>query len=133
MTARPTSPSIGDGGASQSVADGFGPDVVSVRDERRRLAGMLRTAVGFRVDGPEGRVGVLSAVVPDFGDGLPDSIEIATGLFLVASVDVAFVEVVSVDPFGRRVGIGVVPDRGRASRRQTARNVRRFLRAGGRS
>jgi len=133
MTARPTSRRIGESGASQSVADGLGPDVVSVREERRRLAGMLRTAVGFRVDGPEGRVGVFRGVVPDFGDGLPDSIEVTTGLFLVTSVDVAFAEVVSVDPFGRRVGIGVTPDRGQARRRQTARNVRRFLRAGGRS
>jgi hypothetical protein len=133
MTARPISRSLGEGGASQPVADGLGPGVVLVRDERRRLAAMLRTAVGFRVDGPEGRVGVLRAVVPDFGDGLPDRIEIATGLFLVTSVDVSFVEVMSVDPFGRRVGIGIVPDRRRASRPQAARNVRRFLRKGGRS
>jgi hypothetical protein len=93
---------------------------------------MLRAAVGFRVDGPEGRVGVLVAVVPDFGDGLPDRIEIATGLFVVSSVDVPFVEVVSVDPLWRRVVIGVLPGRRRASRRHTARRLERFLRLGGR-
>jgi hypothetical protein len=109
-----------------------GPDVVSVRDERRRLAGMLRAALGFRVDGPEGRVGVLVAVLPDYGDGLPDRIEIATGFFVVTSVDVPFVEVVSVDPLSRRVAIGVLPERRRASRRQIARRLERFLRAGGR-
>ena len=132
MTAKPTSRTTGGGGVYQSVAEGLGPDVVSVRDERCRLAAMVRAAVGFRVDGPEGRVGVLSAVIPDFGDGPPDSIKIATGIFLVTSVDVPFVEVVSIDPFGRRVGIGVVPERRPLSRRQTARSLHRFLRAGGR-
>jgi hypothetical protein len=131
MTARTASQGI-DRGISRSGAVDVGGDVVSVRDERTRLAGMLRAAVGFRVDGPEGRVGVLGAVVPDFGDGLPDRIEIATGLFVVSSVDVPFVEVVSVDPLWRRVVIGVLPERGRASRGQTARRLGRFLRAGGR-
>jgi hypothetical protein len=112
-----------DGAAVRSAAVEVTPDVISVRDERRRLAGMLRAAVGFRVDGPDGRVGVLSAVVPDFGDGLPDGIKIATGLFLVTSVDVPFAEVVSVDPFSRRVGIGVATERRRASRREVARKT----------
>jgi hypothetical protein len=114
--------------ASRSVTLSDGPDVVSARDERRRLAAMLRAGVGFRVDGPDGRVGVLSAVVPDYGDGLPDRIEIATGLFLIASVGVPFGQVVSVDPFSRRVGIGVAPEPRRATRRQVARAVRRFRR-----
>jgi hypothetical protein len=118
--------------ASRSVTLTAGPDVVSAREERRRLAGMLRAGVGFRVDGPDGRLGVLHAVVPDYGDGLPDRIEIATGLFLITSVDVPFGQVVSVDPFSRRVGIGELPERRRASRRHVARAVRRFRRAGGR-
>ncbi|MGH3428878.1 MAG: hypothetical protein ACRDQZ_15155 [Mycobacteriales bacterium] len=132
MTARPRAPGSGVARARQSSVPGVGPDVVSFRDERRREAMMLREAVGFRVDGPEGRVGVLTAVVPDFGENLPDRIQIATGLFLVASLDVPFGEVVSVDPYRRRVGIGVLPTRRRLSRRQAARNVHRFLRLGGR-
>lgn len=132
MTARPRGPGIGVAGAHQSSVPAVGPDVVSFRDERRRVATMLRTAVGFRVDGPEGRVGVLTAVVPDFGEGLPERVQIATGLFLVASVDVPFGDVVSVDPYRRRVGIGALPTRRRSSRRQAARTVHRFLRVGGR-
>ena len=87
-----------------------GPNVVSARDEQRRLAGMLRAGVGFRVDGPDGRVGVVSAVVPDYGGGPPERIEIATGLF----------------------AIGAVPERRSQTRQQVARAVRRFRRAGGR-
>jgi hypothetical protein len=109
-----------------------GPDVVSFRDERRRVATMLRAAVGFRVDGPDGRLGVLTAVVPDFGERLPERIRIVSGLYLIASVDVPFVHVVRVDPLGRRVDIDVIPALRSASRRQAARNVHRFLRAGGR-
>ena len=131
MTARTTAPGI-DRGVYPSGAVEASLDVVSVHDERRRLAGMLRAAVGFRVDGPEGRVGVLAAVVPDYGEGLPDRVKIATGLFVVGSVDVPFVEVVSVDPLGRRVAIAVLPERRRATHRQTARRLERFLRAGGR-
>jgi len=109
-----------------------GRDLVSVREERKRLAGMLRAAAGFRVDGPDGRVGVLTLLVPDYGDGLPERITIRTGLFLSDSVDIAFGEVVSVDPFSRRVRIRSVPEARRATRRVTARKLRRFLRAGGR-
>jgi hypothetical protein len=93
---------------------------------------MVRAAVGFRVDGPEGRVGVLSIVIPDYGDGLPERIRITTGLFLTTSVEVAFGEVVSVDPFTRRIRIGSAVEPRRATRRQTARKLRRFLRVGGR-
>jgi hypothetical protein len=127
MTANRSIPATG----HQPSELGLGSDVVSVRDERTRLAGMLRAADGFRVDGPDGRVGVLGAVIPDYGDGLPDHIRITTGLFLIASVDVAFGQVVSVDPFARRVGISVVPECRRAARRQIAGRVRRFRRAAG--
>ncbi len=109
-----------------------GPDVVSARDEQRRLAGMLRAGVGFRVDGPDGRVGVVSAVVPDYGGGPPERIEIATGLFLVRSVNVPFGQVTGVDPFSRRVAIGAVPEGRSQTRQQVAGAVRRFRRAGGR-
>ena len=107
------------------------PDIVSVRDDRRRLVHMLRAAVGFRVDCPEGRVGVLVAVVPDFGEALPDRIEVATGMFIVTVLKVPFSEVATVDPLRRRVGISV-PERPPPRRRAMARRVRRFLRAGGR-
>jgi hypothetical protein len=107
------------------------PDIVSVRDDRQRLVHMLRAAVGFRVDCPEGRVGVLVAVVPDFGEALPDRIEVATGMFIVTVLKVPFSEVATVDLLRRRVGISAAPERPPPRRRATARRVRRFLRAGG--
>ncbi len=93
---------------------------------------MLRAGVGFRVDGPDGRVGVLKAVAPDYGDGPPDRIRVTTGLFLVTSVDVPFGHVAGVDPYLRRVDIAAVPERRSPTRPQVARAVRRFRRAGGR-
>jgi hypothetical protein len=131
MTAITTSGSAG-AAAYEPVTREAGRDVASVREDGQHLAGMLRAAVGFRVDGPEGRVGVLTAVVPEYDDGPPDRIEIATGLFIVTSVDAPFAEVASVDPLRCRVGIRVVPERRRASPREIARRVRRFLRVGGR-
>jgi hypothetical protein len=109
-----------------------GGDVVSIREYRQHLAEMLRRSVGFRVDCPEGRVGVVTAVVPEYGDVAPDHIEIRSGLFIVSTVSVSFSDVVGVDGVRRRVSIRVVPERRRVGRREIARRVRRFLRAGGR-
>jgi hypothetical protein len=110
-----------------------GGEVVSVREHRQRLATMLRAAIGFRVDCPEGRVGILTAVLPEYDDTAPDRIEIASGIFIVTALTVPFAEVASVDPLRRGVSIRGMPERRRASRREMARRVRQFLRAGGRS
>jgi hypothetical protein len=104
----------------------------SGREDRSHLADALRAAVGFRVYGPEGRIGVLTAVGPHGEDGLPQSITIATGLFVVRSVQIPFASVVDVDPVKRRVDVRVGPERARVSPRQIALRVHRFLRAGGR-
>ena len=114
------------------VVRATGGDVVSVREHRQRLATMLRAAIGFRVDCPEGRVGILTAVLPEYDDVTPDRIEIASGIFIVTALTVPFAEVASVDPLRRGVSIRVVPERRRASRPEIARRVRHFLRAGGR-
>jgi hypothetical protein len=106
-------------------------EVVSVRAHRERLAGTLRTAIGFRVDCPEGRVGVLMAVLPEYDDLPPDRIEVATGFFILAALTVPFAEVATVDAVRRRVVIRTIPERRRAPRHQMARRVRQFLRAGG--
>jgi hypothetical protein len=106
-------------------------EVVSAREHRERLAATLRTAIGFRVDCPEGRVGVLMAVLPEYDDLPPDRIEVATGFFILTAVTVPFTDVGSVDVARRRVVIRTVPERRRASRHQMARRVRQFLRAGG--
>jgi hypothetical protein len=100
----------------------------SGREDRRRLADALLAAVGFRVDGPEGRIGVLTAVGQLGEDGLPQSLTIATGLFVVRSVQMPFASVVDVDPIRRRVGVRVGPERARVSPREIALRARRFLR-----
>src|SRR6266705_3496874 len=74
----------GNGGlvTDERVIGKTGSDIVSVRNDREVLAGMLCSAVGFRVDCPEGRVGVLTRVIPDHDGLLPARIEVATGLFI---------------------------------------------------
>jgi hypothetical protein len=104
---------------------GVGGEIVSVLERRQRLAGMLRSAVGFRVDGPEGRVGVLTSVTPD-------GVEIATGLFIVTTLAIPFADVAGVDPLRRRVHIRVMPEPRKITPGELARRVRRFLRARGR-
>jgi hypothetical protein len=132
MTAGTTDGS-GRSSARTRVVRATGGDVVSVREHRQRLATMLRAAIGFRVDCPEGRVGILTAVLPEYDDTAPDRIEIASGIFIVTALTVPFAEVASVDPLRRGVSIRGMPERRRASRREMARRVRQFLRAGGRS
>jgi hypothetical protein len=107
-------------------------DVVSAREHRRPPPAVVRAAIGFGVDCPEGHVGVLTAVLPEDDDIAPDRIEIASGLFIVTALTVRAGDVVSVDRPRRRVSIGVVPERRRPSRQVIARRVRQFLRAGGR-
>ena len=106
-------------------------DVVSVREHRRPPPGVVRAAIGFRVDCPEGRVGILTAVLPEDDDLTADRIEIASGLFIVTAVTVGCGAVESVDHSRRRVSIGVVPDVRRSSRPAVAHRVRQFMRAGG--
>jgi hypothetical protein len=108
-----------------------GREVVSVREHRQRLEGMLRTSIGFRVDCPEGRVGVLTAVLPEYDDLPPDRVEIASGFFIVTAVTVPFRDVASVDVIRRRVIIRTVPERRRGTRLEMARRVHQFLHAGG--
>jgi hypothetical protein len=117
--------------AGRGVLRATGGDVVSARARRAGLAAALRAAAGFRVDCPEGRVGVLTAILPEHDDAPPDRIEVASGLFIVTAVNVAFADVSGVDPARRRVFIRVVPERRPAGRHEIARRVRWFLRAGG--
>ena len=106
-------------------------EVVSVREHRLRLAAMLRASIGYRVDSPEGRVGVLTAVLPEYDDLPADRIEVASGFFVVTAVTVAFTDVASVDVIRRRVLIRRVQERRRGTRLEMARRVRQFLHAGG--
>ena len=125
----------GNGGpvTDEGVIGQTGSDIVSVRNDREVLAGVLRSGVGFRVDCPEGRVGVLTRVIPDDYGLVPARIEVATGLFIVVGVEIPFAEVASVDPQRRRVFLRSVPERRRRSPSEMTRTLQHFLRAGGRS
>jgi hypothetical protein len=106
---------------------GRSTDVV---DPSAVLAERLRRAVGFRVDGPEGRVGTLRALVP--GDlGAEPRLRVDVGLFIRREVGVPLRDVREVDPDRRRVLVASVPRIPRRGRAELARRVRRFLHASG--
>jgi hypothetical protein len=99
-----------------------------VVDSSAVLEERLRRAVGFRVDGPEGRIGTLRAVVP--GDvGAAPQTRVDVGLFVRREVAIPLSEVRQVDPERRRVVVGSVPRIRRPARAVLARQVRRYLRA----
>lgn len=77
--------------------------VLARRASRARLARHLRSANGYRVDGPYGRIGVLRAVVATDIDGSPDHLEVSRGLFIASTACIPFDDVSSVDPARRRV------------------------------
>jgi len=94
------------------------PDVVA---SRRRLAGVE----GFRVDGPEGRVGYVKSVSSETSGGAPDTLHVATGLFIVRVVPLPASEIVDVEPERRRLVIRRMLRRSRQP--NIAEVVRRFL------
>jgi hypothetical protein len=119
-----------DGSATRATRDPrrAEPAVVSVRDQRRRLARRVRKAVGFRVDGPEGRIGVLTAIeAGDRGDA-SDHIEVRTGLFIMRTARIPVADVLGVDPARHLVRVRTMPECPQATRHETARRVRRFVR-----
>ena len=94
------------------------------------LAERVRRAVGFRVDGPEGRIGTLRALVP--GDlGAEPRMRVDVGLFIRRAVDIPLRDVREVDSERRRVLVHRVPTIPRRPRAELARVVRRFMRASG--
>lgn len=94
------------------------PDVVA---SRRRLAGVE----GFRVDGPEGRVGYVKSVSSAASPSAPDTLHVATGLFIVRVVPVPASDIVDVEPERRRLLIRRMVQRPRSP--HIAEALRRFL------
>lgn len=107
------------------------PDVVAIRPGIA-LAPALHTAAGFRVDGPDGRIGVLRGVAPAGPGGGPQRLLVSVGLFITITVSIAAADVVSVDVERRRIVVATTPPLPRRAPAELARRVRRFVRTAAR-
>jgi hypothetical protein len=101
-----------------------GSDVVTIRPDAVTLAPVLRAAAGFRVDGPDGRIGVLYGVSPDKPTAPPQRLLISIGLFIVTTASIAVGDVRSVDGERQRIIVATTPRTMRSSRARVARRVR---------
>jgi hypothetical protein len=61
---------------------------------------------GFRVDGPNGRLGTVSAIGRD-ADGDPAWLEVRTGLFFRQTLMIGFADIEVVNPAARRLMSGI--------------------------
>jgi hypothetical protein len=64
---------------------------------------------GFRVDSPEGRLGIVEAVLTDEDDE-PTALVVREGLFALRTVYVPIADVAEVQPRGERVVLRVLPE-----------------------
>ena len=80
---------------------------------------------GFRVDGPDGRIGSVTRVSAPAVGAPPDTMHVVTGLFIVRVVPVPASEVVRIDDELRRVDIRSMVRRPRSP--HVKRMLRRFL------
>ena len=80
---------------------------------------------GFRVDGPDGRIGVVTRVSSSSAGEAPDTIHVVTGLFIVRVVPVAVSEIVQIDAERRRLLVRSMVRLPRSKR--VARMLRRYL------
>jgi len=99
------------------------PDVVA--SGLRSGSGDIAGVEGFRVDGPEGRVGVVVGVSATAPGAPPDTIHVGTGLFVVRDVPVPASEIVRIDGERHCVHIRSMVRRRRSP--HVARMLRRFL------
>ena len=77
---------------------------------------------GYRVDGPDGRVGLVTDVMASRPDGPLDTVHVVTGLFIVRVTPIAESEILEVDPDRRRLFVRSM------LRPQRPSNVARMLR-----
>jgi hypothetical protein len=108
------------------------PPVVSAA--RRGIpAAWIREVDGFRVDGPDGRIGTAVRIVRAPGSGISDELEVAVGLFIVRIVHIPVDDVVDVQPARRRLTVRSLPCARRRAPHELKAGVRRFLRSAGRA
>jgi len=100
-----------------------------VATPRRRPAPDIRGVEGFRVDGPDGRIGTVTSVSSSTPGAAPDMIAVAAGLFIVRVVPVAAAEIVQIDDERRRILVRTMLHRPRTA--QLRGMLRRFLASGG--
>jgi hypothetical protein len=113
--------------AGQAPPPNAAPDVIDASALNERL----RRAAGFRVDGPEGRIGTLSALVPGDLGIRPDRLRVDVGVFLRREIEIPVGDVRAVEPVRRRVVVRAAPRLTRPARAEVARRVRRFVHAAG--
>ena len=77
------------------------------------------------MDGPDGRIGVVTRVSSSSAGAAPDTIHVVTGLFIVRVVPVAASEIVQIDTERRRVLVRSIVRLPRS--KHVARMLRRFL------
>jgi hypothetical protein len=100
-----------------------------VAPPRRPQTADIRGVEGFRVDGPDGRIGTVTSVSASTPGGPPNTIQAVTGLFIVRVVPVAASEVLQIDDAGRRILIRTMLRRPRTP--HVRGMLRRFLASAG--
>jgi hypothetical protein len=108
-------------------------DVVAARDVVAAPAGPLQADIrgveGFRVDGPDGRIGTVIAVSSSAPTARPDTMQVTAGLFVQRVVTVSAAEIVRIDDDRRRVLVRTMLRRPRSPQIRVV--LRRFLRSVG--
>jgi len=128
MPELPRLPQISPRAAPPRMRHLTGADVVTILPDPVTLAPVLRAAAGFRIDGPDGRIGVLYGVAPDEPTAPPQRLLISMGLFIVTTASIPVGEVRSVDGERQRIIVATTPRTVRRSRARVARRARRLVR-----
>ena len=113
-----------------SARSGHTEDVVGTQRDvvaplRRSGTDSIAGVEGFRVDGPDGRIGVVTRVSSSSAGEAPDTIHVVTGLFIVRVVAVPASEIVQIDADRRRLLIRSMVRLSRTP--NVAQMLRRFL------
>jgi hypothetical protein len=113
-----------------SARSGHTKDVVGtprdvVAPPRRSGSDGIGGVEGFRVDGPDGRIGVVTRVSSSSAGEAPDTIHVVTGLFIVRVVPISAAQIVQIDTERRRLLVRSMVRLPRS--KHVARMLRRFL------
>lgn len=89
----------------------------------------IRHVEGFRVDGPDGRIGTVTGVSSSTPGAPLDAIEVVTGLFIIRVARVTASEILQIDDERRRILVRTMLRRPRTT--QVRGMLRRFLGSAG--